>query len=234
MREDRPIGPPLPDFIAPPAPPREAFEGRWCAIEPFDPQRHAAAFIDACEGADAMWDYMFDGPFKDRASFMAWAERVAKGGDPMFFAIVDKADGKTKGVASYMRITPAHGVLEIGNIAYAPSLRNNRIGTEAMLLFMARAFALGYRRYEWKCNALNAPSRRLAMRLGLSFEGEFRRHMVVKGRNRDTAWYAVTEDEWPGLKSAHDAWLEPGNFDADGRQKLRLSELTRPCLVAVG
>ena len=234
MTEDRPIGPLVSGFTPPPVPPRAAMEGQWCRIEPFDAARHGPALFEAYRGADEVWDYMFSGPFDDLGAFMAWAEPAAEGRDPLFFAVIDREDGAPKGLASYMRITPDHGVIEIGNIAWAPALQRTRAGTEAMLLFMANAFALGYRRYEWKCNALNAPSRRLAMRLGLSFEGVFRAHMVVKGRNRDTAWYAATEADWPALRAAHEAWLDPGNFDAAGRQRRSLSDLTRPALVNVG
>ncbi len=234
MNQDRPLGPPVPGFTPPPLPQREPIEGRWCRLEPFEPARHGPALFEAYRGADEVWDYMPTGPFPDLAAFMAWAEPAAQADDPLFFAVIDREDGRAKGLASYLRITPAQGSIEIGYIAWAPSLQRTRAGTEAMLLFMARAFALGYRRYEWKCNALNAPSRRLAMRLGLSYEGVFRAHMVVKGRNRDSAWYAATEADWPALKAAHEAWLDPANFDEAGRQRRSLSDLTRPVLVATG
>lgn len=209
-------------------------EGRWCRIEPLDPARHGEELFTANDGSIRMWDYMANGPYPDLASYLDWAKGAATSEDPLFYAAVDKADGRAKGVVSYLRITPATGVIEVGNIAYSPQLQRTRAGTEAMFLMMRNAFELGYRRYEWKCNAYNAPSRRLAMRLGLSYEGVFRQHMVVKGRNRDTAWYAAVDAEWPKLRAAFETWLDPENFDAEGRQRRSLSALTRPLLVATG
>ncbi|MGB0508111.1 MAG: GNAT family N-acetyltransferase, partial [Pikeienuella sp.] len=148
-------------------------------------------------------------------------------------AIIDET-GKATGLASYLRIAPSSGSIEVGSISYSPALQRTRAGTEAMYLMMRNAFNLGYRRYEWKCNALNAPSRSLAMRLGMSYEGIFRQMMIVKGRNRDTAWYAAIDKEWPAISQALEAWLTPANFDSDGRQKLSLSTLTRPLLVKIG
>ena len=152
------------------------------------------------------------------------------GDDPLFFAILDQADGKATGVASYLRITPAAGSLEVGHIHYSPRLQRSPAATEAMFLMMRWAFDSGYRRYEWKCDALNAASRAAAHRLGLSFEGVFRQATVTKGRNRDTAWYAAIDAEWPALRAAFQAWLAPGNFDGAGRQRARLTDLTRPIL----
>jgi len=152
------------------------------------------------------------------------------GDDPLFFAILDKADGRAAGVASYLRITPAAGSIEVGHIHYSPRLQRSPAATEAMYLLMEQAFVLGYRRYEWKCDALNAASRAAAQRLGLSFEGIFRQATVYKGRNRDTAWYAAIDPEWPALREAFLAWLAPGNFDGTGGQRTRLADLTRPIL----
>ncbi len=230
---DRPIGPELPGFTPPPIPPCAPIEGTWMRLVPLE-EAHADALFAAYKGADEVWDYLFDGPWADPAAFRADIAKKAASKDPLFFAVIDKADGQPKGYASLMRITPDHGVIEVGNINWSPLMQKTRLGTEALLRFMAHCFALGYRRFEWKCNHLNAPSRKLAQRLGLSYEGVFRAHMVVKGRNRDTAWYAATEADWPALKAAHETWLSPSNFDASGAQKQSLSALTRPHLVATG
>jgi RimJ/RimL family protein N-acetyltransferase len=156
------------------------------------------------------------------------------GDDPLFFAVIDKADGKAVGVASYLRINPAAGSIEVGGIRYSPRLQRSPAATEAMYLMMQAAFEIGYRRYEWKCDALNAASRAAAQRLGLSFEGVFRQALVYKGRNRDTAWYAAIDRDWPALREAFLAWLAPGNFDGAGRQRTRLTDLTRPILKQPG
>jgi RimJ/RimL family protein N-acetyltransferase len=228
----QPIGLPLPGWAPPPRPPREPIAGRYCRIEPLDPARHAAD-LHAANSADPqgrMWTYLAYGPFVSRGDYTAWAERVAAGDDPLFYAVIDAASGRAVGVASYLRIDPAAGSIEVGHIALAPALQRTPAATEAMYLLMRRAFELGYRRYEWKCDALNAPSRAAAQRLGLSFEGVFRQATVYKGRNRDTAWYAAVDGEWPALRAAFERWLDPANFDEGGRQILRLSELTGPLL----
>ncbi len=155
-----------------------------------------------------------------------WVQRMSTSDDPLFFAVIDSASARAVGVASYLRIDPPNGAIEVGHIAYSPPLQQTRAATEAMYLMMQRAFALGYRRYEWKCDALNAASRAAAQRLGLSYEGVFRQASVYKGRNRDTAWYAAIDRDWPRLDAAFRSWLNPENFDADGRQRERLSELT--------
>jgi RimJ/RimL family protein N-acetyltransferase len=164
------------------------------------------------------------------ASYRTWIEQYCCGSDPLFYAIVDLAKGEAVGVASYLRINPSIGSIEVGHINYSPLLQRTPAATEAMYLMMARAFDLGYRRYEWKCNALNAPSRAAARRLGLSFEGVFRQATIVKGRNRDTAWYAAIDHEWPAIKGAFLQWLSPSNFDERGKQRSRLSVLTAPIL----
>ena len=181
-----------------------------------------------------MWTYLASGPFASLAEFRAWMDATCRGADPLFFAIMDNTTGRVTGAASYLRIQPAQGSIEVGHIIYAPRLQRTAAATEAMVLMMRQAFALGYRRYEWKCNALNAKSRAAAQRLGLSFEGFFRQAAVVKGRNRDTAWYAAVDRDWPALDAAFTRWLDPANFDEDGRQRQRLSELTAPLLVARG
>jgi RimJ/RimL family protein N-acetyltransferase len=228
----QPIGEPLPGWAPPPRPPREPMAGRHCRVEPLDPARHGPELF-AANGADAdgrMWSYLAYGPFATLDEYMAWLQPAASGDDPLFHAVVDLRTGRAAGVASYLRIDPPAGSIEVGHLAFAPALQRTPAATEAMYLMMERAFALGYRRYEWKCNALNQPSRAAALRLGLSFEGLFRQATVVKGRNRDTAWYAAIDREWPALRQAFAQWLDPANFDADGRQRVSLSALTRPLL----
>jgi RimJ/RimL family protein N-acetyltransferase len=226
------IGFPLPDWSPPPLPPREPLQGRFCRLEPLDPDRHAAALFTAIavDEDERSWTYLPYGPFPDLASYRAWMLGCCQGDDPLFFAIIDQANGQPVGVASYLRITPASGSVEVGHIHYSPRLRRSPIATEAMYLMIKRAFELGYRRYEWKCDALNAASCAAAQRLGLSFEGIFRQASVYKGRNRDSAWYAAIDADWPALRAAFETWLAPGNFDADGRQRTRLADLTRPLL----
>ena len=207
-------------------------EGRYCRLEPLDPDVHAASLhaANALNADGSMWTYMAYGPFAALEFYRQWAEGAARGNDPMFVAIVDRATGKAVGVASYMRIDPANGCIEVGGLAYSPLLQRTLAATEAMYLMMENAFRLGYRRYEWKCNSLNLPSRAAAQRLGMSYEGLFRQATVVKGRNRDTAWYSVIDAEWVALKEAYQKWLAPANFDAQGRQRMALSALTGPLL----
>ncbi|MEM7268811.1 MAG: GNAT family protein [Pseudomonadota bacterium] len=229
----RPVGPSLGDWSAPPSPPGKILDGQYARVIPFE-MAHCDALYQANSVDDAIWDYMPQGPFADFDAYRDWMEANALGPDPMFHTIIDKADGAPAGVATYLRIAPTAGSIEVGYITYAPRLQRTRAGTEAMYLMMRHAFELGYRRYEWKCNALNAPSRRLAMRLGLSYEGIFRQAGVVKGRNRDTAWYAAIDSEWPALKDAFEAYLAPENFDDAGMQRQSLSYLTEPLLIARG
>ena len=177
-----------------------------------------------------MWTYLAIGPFATLEAYRTWAEGVSRSDDPLFFAIVDRKTGKPVGVAAHMRIDPNAGTIEVGNLAYSPLLQHTPVATEAMFLLMQKAFDLGYRRYEWKCNSLNAPSRAAAQRLGFTYEGLFRQHMVHKGHNRDTAWFSILDGEWPALKAAYARWLAPENFDAQGKQKTRLSDLTRAAL----
>jgi RimJ/RimL family protein N-acetyltransferase len=227
----QPIGFPVPGWAARQRPPRAPMTGRLVRVEPIDVERHAAD-LHAANAADRdgrMWTYMAYGPFPALADYRAWMSRICLGEDPLFHAIVDRASGKALGVASYLRIDPGNGVIETGHIAYAPVLQRTTAATEAMYLMMARVFdELGYRRYEWKCDALNAPSRAAAQRLGFRFEGVFRQAVVYKGRNRDTAWYAVIDKDWPALRDAYRCWLDQANFDPGGRQRVRLSDLTGP------
>lgn len=228
------FGFPLPDWIPPPAPPREAMRGRYCRVEPLDIAAHAddlhRHFSADTVGSD--WSYLPYGPFADRDAFAAWLEANAMADEPLFFTIVDTELDAATGMASYLNIKPLHGTIEVGHIHYSPALQNRRAATEAMYLMMGRAFDLGYRRYEWKCNALNRRSRAAARRYGFSYEGVFRQHMVVRDHNRDSAWFACVDGEWPQLKTAYETWLDPTNFDDDGKQRQSLSAMTRPILVA--
>jgi RimJ/RimL family protein N-acetyltransferase len=230
------IGFPLPDWAPPPAPPREAMQGRFCRLEPLDLDRHAEALFEA-DSADVegrSWTYLAYGPFSDFPSYRAWLSANCLGADPLFFAVIDLASDQPAGLVSYLRITLTAGSIEVGHIHYSPRLQRSPGATEAMFLMMQWAFEAGYRRYEWKCDALNAASRTAAQRLGLSFEGVFRQATVYKGRNRDTAWYAAIDAEWPALRQAFQTWLAPTNFDRKGQQRVRLSDLTRPILEACG
>ena len=174
---------------------------------------------------DGLWTYLFDGPFRERAAFQASLEKKAASDDPLFFAILDQPSGRAVGYASLMRIEPVHRVIEVGSILYSPALRRTTSATEAMYLLARHVFDdLGYRRYEWKCDSRNEPSRRAALRLGFTFEGIFRQHMIVKGRNRDTAWFSMLDGEWPSRRAAFERWLDPANF-ADGAQKTSLGLL---------
>lgn len=216
-----PIGRSLPNWEPPPAPRRAVLHGRYCRLEPLDASRHGAELhaANSLDREGRMWTYLFSGPFRSEQEFTGWLETREDSLDPLFFAIVDEASGRATGLASYLRIEPAHGSIEVGHLAFSPLLQRTRAATEAMYLMMKHAFELGYRRYEWKCDALNAASRRAAERLGFTFEGIFRQAVVYKGRNRDTAWYSVIDSEWPARAAAFEAWLDPVNFDADGRQR---------------
>lgn len=200
--------------------------GRYTRVEPLDPARHGDDLHAAATGpdTDALWTYMSFGPWAGREGFDRWLAGLAGSTDPFPYAIVDTAAGRALGMASYMRIEPAHRVIEIGSIWYAPALQRSRAATEAMYLLARHAFeTLGYRRYEWKCNSHNAPSRRAAARLGFTYEGLFRQHMIVRGRSRDTDWFSMLDVEWPARRAAFERWLAPENFDAAGRQRAALS-----------
>ena len=228
----QPIGGSVSGWAPPPSPPRETMAGRFCRLEPLDLDRHAEALF-AANSADSEgrnWTYLPYGPYLTFAVYREWLKAFCLGGDPLFFVVIDLSDLQPAGLVSYLRIQPANGSIEVGHIHYAPRLQRHPAATEAMYLMMKQAFELGYRRYEWKCDALNAASRKAAQRLGLSFEGVFRQATVYKGRNRDTAWYAAIDAEWPALRAAFQAWLDPANFDGRGQQRTRLADLTRPLL----
>jgi len=215
-------------------PARITLEGDTVRVEPVNPPRHAKQLYESSVGADSIWDYLAYGPFTSQAHFIDWLEARAASSDPLFFAIIDREAGAARGMASLLRMAPEHGVIEIGHIWFAPALQRTRAATEAIYLLSRYAFELGNRRYEWKCNALNEASRRAAVRLGFIFEGVFRQHMVIKGRNRDTAWYSMTDAEWPSRRAAFEAWLRPENFDSSGRQRRSLAELRHEIQAAAG
>ena len=224
----QPIGPALRGWRPPDAPSAAPMVGRYCRLERLDPERHGAALFAANAGDtdQRMWTYLSYGPFATRAVYDEWLRTMAAQTDPLFFAIVDSARGSATGLAAYLRITPPHGTIEIGHLAFSPLLQRTVAATEALYLMMAAAFAQGYRRCEWKCDALNAPSRRAAERLGFTFEGIFRQAVVYRARSRDTAWFSVIDREWPALNAVFQQWLDQANFDPAGRQKRRLSDLT--------
>ncbi|MBB1491802.1 MULTISPECIES: GNAT family N-acetyltransferase [unclassified Paracoccus (in: a-proteobacteria)] len=216
---ERPLGAPVPDFTPPLPPGPDRIEGRFVVLERLDPARHADDLFQANDSHDELWDYMGYGPFTTRADYRTWQDSVALGRDPFFYALRERGTGRVAGVASFLRIDPANGVIEIGHIQFAPALQRTAAASEAIMLMIAWAFGAGYRRVEWKCNALNAASMRAAGRYGFAYEGIFRNHMVIKGRNRDTAWWAITDTDWPAIAAANAEWLSPGNFDAHGRQR---------------
>lgn len=222
-----PLGAALPGWTARPRPRPVALEGRHCRIEPLDMARHGDDLVAAFRATDeSSWTYLFVGPFADDASVRAWLTDAANSTDYVYSAVVDRKSGRAGGVCAYMRPDPANGVVEIGSIHYSDALKRTPATTEAMYLLMRNVFdELGYRRYEWKCHSLNAPSRRAALRLGFRFEGIFRNHLVVKGHNRDTAWFSVLDSEWPALKSAYESWLAPENVDREGRQRRPLTDM---------
>lgn len=201
-------------------------DGRLVRLEPLEADAHAIDLHGAFQGHDALWTFMPYGPFASGSAYHRWAREREAGEDPRFFVLRNRDTGQAGGIASYLRIAPEAGSIEVGHICIAPVLQRGAAATEAMFLMMDWAFRAGYRRYEWKCNALNLASRRAAQRLGFSFEGVFRNHLVVKGRNRDTAWFSVIDSEWPALAEAFSVWLSPTNFDARGQQRERLSDLT--------
>lgn len=220
------FGTPLPDWKPPVRPTGKTLTGTFVQLERMDPDAHSADLFRAYSGHDALWDYLPYGPFSSAAGYHRWAKETATGTDPLFYVLRNVTSGHCGGVASYLRITLEAGSIEVGHINLSPEVAGSRLSTEAMFLMMDWAFASGYRRYEWKCDALNIPSRRAAQRLGFSYEGIFRQAAVYKQRNRDTAWFAMIDSEWPALREAYAAWLAPRNFDTGGRQIERLGDLT--------
>ena len=203
-----------------------SLEGRYVQLLPLRAESHAADLWRGVQGRDEVWDYLSDGPFLSEAELRRAIEQKEAGTTAVFLALVPRSTGKAEGYASYMRMDPANGVIEVGNILMAPALQKTTAATEAMYLMARHIFEdLGYRRYEWKCNAGNAPSRRAALRYGFTFEGIFRQHMIIKGRNRDTAWFSLLDSEWPARKAAFEAWLDPSNFNAVGQQRQSLGQL---------
>ena len=205
-------------------PSRIVLDGRYVRLEPLSPG-HAPDLYAASSVADAdrRFAYLFESPPASEAAMLAWIGKVATDADPMLFAVIDKATGKAGGRQALMRIVPEHGVIEIGSIYWGPDIAKSRRATEALYLFARHIFEdLGYRRFEWKCNDRNEPSKRAAKRFGFTHEGLFRQHMIVKGENRDTAWFSMLDSEWPARKAGFERWLDPGNFDADGQQKSTL------------
>lgn len=223
----RPVGPIVANWTAPNTPFAPTLSGEFVVLERLEAEKHAALLFRTYEGHDAVWDYLPYGPFSSASQYHRWAREAQNSDDTIFYAIRNLESGTYEGVASYLRNTPAAGSIEVGHINLSPALQGTRAATETMYLMMKWAFEAGYRRYEWKCDALNTPSRRAAQRLGFSYEGIFRQATIVKNRNRDTAWFAVIDSEWLALKEAFAAWLSPSNFDDQGQQKERLSDLTR-------
>lgn len=209
-------------------PARKVLEGRYVRLEPLDIARHGDGLFDAAmtEDREDRFRWLYDAVPTSRDAFQPWLESAAKSEDPLYFTVVDKVTGKIAGRQTFMRIDAANGVVEIGNILWNSPVAQKPAATEALFLFARHAFDdLGYRRFEWKCNDENEPSKRAALRFGFSFEGAFRQHLIVKGRNRDTAWFSMIDKDWPPIRQAFEEWLEPANFDADGRQKRRLQDI---------
>lgn len=215
----------LQEFQPPPQPGGTVLNGQYVRLEPLAADAHAADLHRAFSGDDGLWDYMPYGPFPDAAAYQRWARDREGGSDPVFYVLRDLATGQCGGIAAFLRIDRGNGVIEVGHICLAREIQRSRAATEAMYLMMRWAFDAGYRRYEWKCNAENLPSRRAARRLGFSYEGLFRQHMIIKGRNRDSAWFSVIDGEWPAVGQALERWLAPENFTPEGRQLATLSEL---------
>jgi RimJ/RimL family protein N-acetyltransferase len=222
----QPIGAPVPGWTAPPAPARDVITGRFCELRPLDVSS-AEKLFDAfsLDEDDREWTYLPYGPFETRDAFRAWVKTWAVSDTHVLFTIHSGEDRHPTGIAGYLHILPATGSIEVGHLRFSRLLQRTPAATEAMYLMMRRAFDLGYRRYEWKCDAFNDPSRRAATRLGFSFEGIFRQATVYKGRTRDTAWFSVIDAEWPALRQTFQAWLDPSNFDDQGRQKQRLGDI---------
>ncbi len=221
----QPIGTPVPGFEGALRPAMTPLEGRFCRLEKLDPT-HSAELYEALRADEtgALWTYLSESPPADLSELSAWVEQASDQPDPAYYALIERASGRCLGRAAYLRIAPAAGSIEVGSILFSPSLQRTPMATEAMYLMMQHAFeALGYRRYEWKCDSLNEPSRRAAERLGFTYEGTFRQALVYKGRNRDTAWYAIIDEDWPAIRQGFRSWFDPANFDESGQQKQSLA-----------
>ena len=211
----------VPDLVS-----RE-IRGSYAILQPLNADKHTPDLWEAFVGADHLWTYMPHGPFLAESDYREWIESKQGDQDPYFYAIVDAQSGKALGVVSYLRIDPGARSIEVGWITYSPQLQRSRIGTDAMFVMMRNAFDAGYRRYEWKCDVLNESSMRAAERLGMTYEGTFRQAAVVKGRNRDTAWFSIVDSQWPAMKVAFEQWLDPINFDAQGNQLVPLGSMRK-------
>ncbi len=213
-----------------PSPPRMALPGRTVSLVPLDPDVHAVGLFEATQGPGAdphMWDYLGYGPFADLADFTGSLHAFAASDDPLWFTFVDTASGEPLGAGGYLRIDPANRVIEIGHLLFGSGMQRSTTATETIYLLIRNAFALGYRRVEWKCNDLNERSKRAALRFGFTYEGTFRQHMIIKGRTRDTAWFAIIDTDWPAIERAFERWLSPDNFDEHGHQRQRLDTSVR-------
>jgi len=211
-------------------PSRDAMTGRFCRLDPLVVDKHATCLFEAfsVDSSHRNWTYLPYGPFEDLASFIEWLNAYATCSDPLFYVVVNQDNDEIVGMASYLRITPEIGTIEVGHIHFSPKMQRTPMATETMYLMMTRVFdELGYRRYEWKCDALNAPSKKAAERFGFGFEGLWRQATMYKERNRDTTWYAIIDKDWPQIKAAYRAWLDPGNFDESGDQKSKLNTCKR-------
>jgi RimJ/RimL family protein N-acetyltransferase len=227
------VGPLVADATPAPRPERVVLDGRFCRLEPLDPARHGDDLFRASTPTDGAQRFVYlpEEPPVNRAAFQPWLDKAAASTDPLYFAVIDKATSKAEGRQTFLRIDPVGRAIEIGHIYWGPAIARTPVTTEANFLFAKYAFdTLGYRRYEWKCNALNAPSRIAAERFGFTYEGHFRRATIAKGRNRDTTWYSIIADEWPQVKAAYEAWLSPDNFDTNHQQRTKLSTLTQAAL----
>ena len=225
----QPVGFPLPDWNPPQFPEIKSMQGYFCQLEPINDSHLNDLYEAFCKCDEGTWTYLPYGPFAEYKDFEDWAKNYCFKKDPQFYAVVDKKCGKAVGMISYLRITPAFGCVEVGHVHFSMALRKTPAATETMFLLMDNAFSMGYRRYEWKCDALNQPSCNAAERLGFIFEGIFRQAIVYKGRNRDTAWYSITDLEYAKLKPAYERWLDAANFDENGNQKTSLREFIADC-----
>ena len=225
----QPVGYSLPQWSARPRPNTAPMVGRYCTVTQLDPKEHAESLYRVFSAAadDKNWTYLSCGPFQDLTGFKDWLFLVCTGQDPLFYAVIDNQSGEAVGMASFMRIEPTMGVIEVGHIHFSPTLQKTPMATEAMYLMMRHVFdELGYRRYEWKCDSYNKRSKRAALRLGFSAEGIFRQAIIYKGRNRDTAWFSILDSEWPQQKAGFERWLQPSNFDSRGNQRRSLQACT--------